>query len=303
MGDLAHPSKVRALAQAHDLRPSRHLGQNFLVDENIVRKIIAAAHLNGTETVVEVGPGFGALTQELLRAAGRVVAVERDPRLVQILRQELGSPPHLLLVEGDARWADWPRLLEEAHVLPPRQPGSGAGGVPEAGEPRAKVVANLPYAVTAPVLVSLLESGVAWERGVIMVQREVAERLTAPPGSRVYGALTCLVTYHADAQIVARVPPTVFWPAPQVESAVVALTFRPYPGAEDVPREQLFTVIRLAFQQRRKSLRQALKTRGAPWPRDGVDHALAQAGLDPLSRAEDLGLDQFLRLTEALFAF
>lgn len=302
MGDLAHPSKVRALAQAHDLRPSRHLGQNFLVDENIVRKIIAAAHLNGTETVVEVGPGFGALTQELLRAAGRVVAVERDPRLVQILRQELGSPPHLLLVEGDARWADWPRLLEEAHVLPPRQPGSSAGGVPEAGEPRAKVVANLPYAVTAPVLASLLESGVAWERGVIMVQREVAERLTAPPGSRAYGALTCLVAYHAEARITARVPPTVFWPRPQVDSAVVTLAFRPYPGAEKLPRDLLFQVIRLAFQQRRKTLRQALRAHGSPWPAEAVDGALALAAIDPNRRAEDLALDEYVRLARALFA-
>lgn len=294
MGDLAHPSRVRALAAAYDLRPSRHLGQNFLVDENIARKIVVEARLDGSETVVEVGPGFGALTQELLLAAGRVVAVERDPILVQVLREELGPVPHFMLVEGDARQVAWARLLEEAQARPSRMPAGGAGS------PRAKLVANLPYAVTAPVLVSLLESGVAWERGVVMVQREVAERLTARPGTRVYGALTCFIAYHAEAQIAARVPPTVFWPRPQVDSAVVTLAFRPYPGAEQLPQELLFQVIRLAFQQRRKSLRQALRARGAPWPAEAVDGALALAAIDPSRRAEDLGLDEYLRLAQAL---
>lgn len=257
---------------------------------------MAEARLDGTETVVEVGPGFGALTQELLRAAGRVVAVERDPVLVRALRDELGSSPHLMLVEGDARRVDWSRLLAEAQERP------ASTGPVNGGSPRAKVVANLPYAVTAPVLAGLLESGVAWERGVIMVQREVAERLTAPPGSRVYGALTCLVAYHAEARITARVPPTVFWPRPQVESAVVTMAFRPYPGAEELPRELLFQVIRLAFQQRRKSLRQALRARGTPWPAEAVDGALALAAIDPNRRAEDLALDEYVRLAQALFA-
>ncbi|HEY8530936.1 MAG TPA: 16S rRNA (adenine(1518)-N(6)/adenine(1519)-N(6))-dimethyltransferase RsmA [Limnochorda sp.] len=296
MGDLAHPSKVRALAAAYNLRPSRHLGQNFLIDENIARKIVAEARLDGTETVVEVGPGFGALTQELLLAAGRVVAVERDPVLVRVLRHELGAAPHLLLLEGDAREVDWSRLVAQAQERPART------GQASSGAPRAKVVANLPYAVTAPVLASLLESGVAWERGVIMVQREVAERLTAPPGSRAYGALTCLVAYHAEARITARVPPTVFWPRPQVDSAVVTLAFRPYPGAEKLPRDLLFQVIRLAFQQRRKTLRQALRAHGSPWPAEAVDGALALAAIDPNRRAEDLALDEYVRLARALFA-
>lgn len=294
MGDLASPTKVRELAAAHGIRPRRHLGQNFLIDGNIVQKVLAEARLCGSETVVEVGPGFGALTQELLRRAGRVVAVERDPALVRVLREQLGSDPRLYLVQADARTVRWAELLEQATGAGPTDPGSPSGGE------RPKLVANLPYAVTGPVLASLLESGLPWESGVVMVQREVAERMTASPGGRVYGALTCLVAYHASARIVARVPPSVFWPRPEVESALVSLAFRPHPDTEGVPRDHLFRVIHTAFGQRRKTLRQALRARGAPWPAEAVDPALELAGIDPARRAETLDLAEFARLSRHL---
>ncbi|BAS29424.1 16S rRNA (adenine(1518)-N(6)/adenine(1519)-N(6))-dimethyltransferase RsmA [Limnochorda pilosa] len=296
MGDLASPARIRQLAAEYGLRPNRHLGQNFLIDGNIVRKVVAAAELRGTETVVEVGPGFGALTQELLARSGLVVAVERDPILARALRDHLGADPRLVLVKADARTVRWNELLQWA-IEQRQEPGPWARG-PE--EPRPKLVANLPYAVTAPVLAGLLESEVPWERGVVMVQREVAERITAVPGSRTYGALSCLVAYHADARLVARVPATVFWPRPEVESAVVRLEFRPYPGMEALPRDSLFRVIRVAFGQRRKTLRQALRGRGGFWSREAVDQALERSGIDPVRRAETLDLAEYARLTRQL---
>lgn len=268
----AHPAAVRRLLHEAGLRPRRSLGQNFLVHPPTVDRIVAAAELSGDDLVLEIGPGLGVLTDRLLAAAGRVVAVELDRGLAERLERTYRAEPNFALIVGDATkvpWADhWARW-----------------------EGTLKVVANLPYQVTTPVLQRLLLEPVPFERAVLMVQREVAERMMAPPGNRTYGSLSVLVQYWCEVRLVTVVPPTAFTPVPKVESAVVCLKRRVQP-AVDVPADDFFPVVRAGFGQRRKTLRNALSAGLRLAPQD-VEAALKAAGIDPGRRAETLSLDEF----------
>jgi len=275
--------------QSRGLSPRRSLGQNFLVDANIARKIAEEARLRPEDVVVEIGPGLGALTLQLAGRAKMVVALEIDRGLLRALEEILGDRPEVRLVEGDALKADFDGLVEEALGL------QDGGRLPD-----YKVVANLPYYITSPLLVRLLEGGFHIREMLLMLQAEVARRLVAPPGGKEYGALTLLVQYYARAAIVMHVPRTVFYPRPEVDSVVVRLEVHRRPPVEVGDRDFFFRVIRAAFGQRRKTLANAL--RSLVGTRGPVEEALAAAGIDPSRRGETLSLEEFAGLSRCLQA-
>ena len=271
---LLGPAEIRSLALSLAVRPTKALGQNFLHDANTIRRIVRAAELVDGETVLEIGPGLGSLTLGLLDAGHDVVAVEIDPVLAAALPATVAErlPDASLTVLN----ADALRLAE----------------VP--GTPTA-LVANLPYNVAVPVLLHLLEVVPSLERGLVMVQAEVAERLAAAPGSKVYGVPSVKVAWYASATRAGAVPAQVFWPVPNVESGLVRLLRRP-PPETGASRFEVFAGIDAAFAQRRKTLRAAL----AGWAGSAAaaEEALHAAGIDPSARGETLDVTRFARLAE-----
>ncbi len=269
--------QIRAWLSEFGVRPSKGWGQNFLTDRRVAERIIAAAQLEPSDTVLEIGAGLGALTFELAAHARRVIAVEVDARLVAILEPllERHGLQNITLIQANALSLPVPELLR--------------------GEPQAKVVANIPYSITSPLLEHLLAAKSYLTLLVLTVQKEVAERLTAKPGTEAYGALSVFVQYHAEAEYLGRVPASAFYPQPEVDSAIVRLK----PLSDRLPpfeQRWLFKLVRAGFGKRRKTLRNAL---GALF--DDPDRAAAllrRAGLHPSTRAEQLSLDDWLRLVE-----
>lgn len=282
---VASPSFVTALVREGRVRPKRRLGQHFLVDRHVVERVVTCAAGDeglGTTGVVEIGAGLGALTLALAEAgASRVVALEKDPDLVAILVEAVAPWPGIEVVLGDALEFDLRRLV-----------GTGLEPV---------VVGNLPYSVTTPLLLRLLEPPVFWSRAVVTVQLEVAERILAFPGTKEYGSLTLAVQAAARAEAVLRVPPHCFYPRPEVESTVLVLRRRGEPAGGLDPRglRRLERVVRAAFGQRRKKVGNALAA-GLRIPRDTAIAALERAGLDPGRRGETLSLEEFVQLTRSL---
>ena len=290
---LLGPAEVRALAERLGVRPTKQLGQNFVIDPNTIRRIVRAADVRPDDVVVEVGPGLGSLTLGLLAAARRVVAVEIDPVLAAALPQTIaerwpsaasaGSPasadgdepavPHFALVQADAM-----RVTE----LP--------------GPPPTAMVANLPYNVAVPVLLHMLEHFPSLERVLVMVQAEVADRLAAEPGGRVYGVPSVKARWYASVRRAGSIGKNVFWPAPHVESGLVALERR-QPPTTRASRKEVFAVVDAAFAQRRKTLRAAL----AGWAGSAAraEEILRRAGVDPAARGEALAVDQYAAIAEA----
>ena len=272
---LLTPATVHALLDAHGLRPKRSLGQNFLADPNTARRVVTLADLPAAAPVLEIGPGLGSLTLALLDAGHDVVALELDHRLADVLRAvvaEAGADAsrRVRIEHGDAVTVDLDALLAPAPA------------------PRA-CVSNLPYNVAVPVVVRLLEEADAVERILVMVQREVGERLAAAPGDPQYGAVSVKVAYFAEAHVVGLVPPTVFVPRPKVDSALVRLRRRSAPPVNVPSADDLFTLVRAGFSQRRKMLRRSL----APVLGDATTAVLSAAGVAPTARAEALGLDDW----------
>ena len=276
---LLGPADVRLLAAELDLRPTKQRGQNFVIDANTVRRIVRESGIGPDDVVLEVGPGLGSLTLALLEVARRVVAIEVDPLLagrlpVTVAELAPGQADLLEVVTADAM-----RVTE----------------VP--GQPPTALVANLPYNVSVPVLLHLLALLPSLERGLVMVQAEVADRLAAGPGSKVYGVPSVKAAWFADVRRAGSVGRTVFWPAPNVDSGLVAWTRRP-PPSTPVPRERVFAVVDAAFAHRRKALRGAL--RDLAGSSEAAVRALAVAGIDPLTRGETLRIADFVRIAEAL---
>ncbi|MEV1014717.1 16S rRNA (adenine(1518)-N(6)/adenine(1519)-N(6))-dimethyltransferase RsmA [Micromonospora sp. NPDC049801] len=274
MVSLLGPAEIRELASRLGVAPTKKLGQNFVHDPNTVRRIVTAAGLTPGDVALEVGPGLGSLTLGLLPVAGHVHAVEIDPTLA------------VALPETAARHAgaDADRLtVHRADAL--RVTAAELGGPP----PTA-LVANLPYNVAVPVVLHLLAELPSLRHGLVMVQKEVADRLVAGPGSKVYGIPSVKLAWYADARGAGRVPPNVFWPVPNVDSGLVAFTCHE-PPRPDVPRKRVFAVVDAAFAQRRKTLRAALAGwAGGP---DRAEAALTAAGVDPGARGESLTVEQF----------
>ena len=274
-GDVVVPRNTRSILEKYGLQPKKSLGQNFLIDRNIRDKIIDAAAITQDDVVLEIGPGVGTLTEELARRAARVTAVELDGGLVQVLRDRLPSE-RVWVVEGDVLALEPPALVGE---VSPKQ--------------RIKIVANLPYYITSPIIFHFLEWK-RWEMMVIMVQEEVGERLVAGPGTKAYGALSVAVALHARAEVLFKVSSRVFWPRPQVGSAVVRLVPRDDFGVD--PKE-CSPLVRAAFGQRRKTLANALSA--APWnplSKEETEKVLLSARIDPVRRGESLTPEEFVRL-------
>ncbi len=276
---LLGASEIRRLAAELDVTPTKKLGQNFVVDANTVRRIVQIARVDEGDRVVEVGPGLGSLTLAILEAGASVTAVEIDHRLAARLpetaRTHGVADGALTVVDADAL-----RVTE----LP--------------GDPRV-LVANLPYNVSVPVLLHLLEHFAGLERGVVMVQAEVGERLAAPPGSKVYGAPSVKAAWYGTWRLGGMVSRQVFWPVPNVDSVLVAFERDARPRGSDDDRRAVFAIVDAAFQQRRKMLRQALATVLGGTATDATAILIA-AGVAPTARGEELGIDEFERIARAL---
>jgi 16S rRNA (adenine1518-N6/adenine1519-N6)-dimethyltransferase len=276
---LLDPTSIRNLVAELGLRPTKQRGQNFVTDANTVRRIVTAARVTAADVVLEIGPGLGSLTLGLLEAGARVIAVEIDELLAAALPATVASrapdrTAGLTVISADA--------LKITEL--PAQPTA--------------VVANLPYNVSVPVLLHLLAGFDSWRRGLVMVQAEVADRLVAQPGSRTYGVPSVKLAWYADASRAGSVPPTVFWPAPNVESGLVSLARRD-PPATHASRDQVFAVIDAAFGQRRKMLRSALA--GLAGSSAAASDLILAASLDPQARGEMLSVVDFARLAERFF--
>ena len=276
---LLGPADVRALAARLGIRPTKQRGQNFVIDANTVRRIVRTADLRPDDVVVEVGPGLGSLTLALLGEVRRVVAIEVDPVLATALPDTLAAYAPDVADRCEVVAAD------AAHVE------SIPGPAPTA------LVANLPYNVSVPVLLHLLALLPTLERGLVMVQSEVADRLAATPGSKAYGIPSVKAAWYADVRRAGAIGRNVFWPAPNVDSGLVAWTRRD-PPVTSASREQVFTVIDASFAHRRKALRGALRALAGSG--EAAEAALTKAGIDPLARGESLTVEEFARLTEAL---
>ena len=273
---IASPQVTQHILNRFKLRADKKLGQNFLIDEQVVRQIVAAAELSEADTVLEVGPGIGTLTQGLAESKAQVVAVELDTRLLPVLATTLEGYDNVRVVHGDILKVD---IMEEV------------------GVPNFKVCANLPYYITTPIIFALLEKRLPMERLVAMVQKEVAERMAAQPGGKDYGALSVAIQYYTEPEIAFIVPPTSFIPAPAVDSAVIVCKRREKPPVEVCDEALFFRVVKAAFSLRRKMLSNSLKNMGIK--SEQVAKWLELAGVDGKRRAETLSLEDFAKLTNS----
>lgn len=273
---IASPQVTQHILNRFKLRADKKLGQNFLIDENVVHQIVAAAELSEADTVLEVGPGIGTLTQGLAESKAKVVAVELDTRLLPVLATTLEGYDNVRVVHGDILKVN---IMEEI------------------GAPEFKVCANLPYYITTPIIFALLEKRLPMERLVAMVQKEVAERMAAQPGGKEYGALSVAIQYYTEPKIAFIVPPTSFIPAPAVDSAVIVCKRREKPPVEVCDEGLFFRVVKAAFSLRRKMLSNSLKNMGIK--SEQVAKWLELAGVDGKRRAETLSLEDFAKLTNS----
>lgn len=279
MVELLGGADIRKLAESLDVTPTKKLGQNFVTDPNTIRKIVAAAHLDGSETVVEIGPGLGSLTLGLLEVAKKVIAVEIDPKMAAAIENTVANRApgkDFALVANDAL-----KVTE----LP--------------AEPDA-LVANLPYNISVPVLLHFIETFRTLRKGLVLVQSEVAHRLAAKPGSKIYGSPSAKLAWFAESNLAGNVSRNIFWPIPNVDSSLVYFERRSTPIGDETLRRETFNVIDGAFSQRRKTLRQALADyAGSPAEAEAL---LVKAGVSPQARGEELGIDQFVSIAKAALA-
>ena len=282
--DLGNPKRTIEIIQKYWFMFQKKFGQNFLIDPHVLAKIIDAAGVTKDDLVLEIGPGIGTLTQVLAEAAREVVAVEIDRNLLPILEETLAGYDNVTVVNADILKYDIAAMAAE------KSPGRPI-----------KVVANLPYYITTPLIMGLLEQNLPVAGITVMIQKEVAERMKAAPGGKDYGALSLAVQYYAEPYLAANVPPNCFMPRPSVGSAVITLTRREEPGAPVRDEKQMFRLIRASFQQRRKTLVNSLKNSPElDFTREEIEQALAALGFPPAVRGEALDLAQFAALSDAL---
>ena len=282
--EVATPKRTKEIIAKYGFSFKKSLGQNFLIDQNILNNIVAAAELDETKGALEIGPGIGALTQRLAEAAGKVTAVEIDNRLIPILRDVLAEENNTTVIHGDVLKLDLKQLFEEQFA--------GVSGV--------SVVANLPYYVTTPILMKLLEEKLPLEHIVVMIQKEVAERMAAKPGGKEYGSLSVAVQYYCVPKVVCTVPHTVFIPQPNVDSAVIKLSLRDKPAVEVPDEDHFFRVVQASFAQRRKTLANNLTAFVGKDRREALTELLLKNEIDPIRRGETLSLDEFARISRSM---
>lgn len=284
MEKLANPKETIRVLQKHQFQFHKKFGQNFLIDPHVLDKIMEAAQVTKDDFVLEVGPGIGTLTQYLCERARHVLAVEIDKELIPILRQTLSAYDNVDVIQGDILKQD---IVNIANVYNEGRP--------------IKVVANLPYYITTPIIMELFESHVPLANVTVMVQKEVADRMKARPGSKDCGALSLAVQYYAEPYIAAFVPPNCFMPRPNVGSAVIRLDCRSRVPVSVKDEKLMFRLIRAAFNQRRKTLQNAIANSGElPFSKAEAAEAIERAGLDASIRGEKLGLPEFARLADII---
>ena len=273
---IASPEVVHYICKRFDIKMSKKLGQNFLIKRGIVDEIVHAAELTVGEPVLEVGPGIGTLTQGLAQSGADVTAIELDRRLLEVLDTTLASYDNVRIIHGDVLKLDVPTIMNHKPF---------------------KVVANLPYYITTPIIMSLLESKLPIERLVVMVQKEVALRMVAKPGTKDYGALSVAVQYYTEPDIVLDVPPKSFLPAPAVTSSVIRCVLRDKPPVDVIDEKLFFRIVKAGFVQRRKTFSNTMKTTGLT--RDRIEELLAKANIDGQRRGETFTLQEFADVANA----
>jgi 16S rRNA (adenine1518-N6/adenine1519-N6)-dimethyltransferase len=279
--NLTSPTEVKRILSAHGLHPKKRFGQNFLIDRNVLNRIVDAAGIGSEDNALEIGPGLGTVTVELAERAKRVVAVEMDREMVTVLGDTLAGYPNVEVVQADFLALDTADFLKERF-----------------GDARCTVVANLPYYITTPIITSLIDVRERLERIVLMVQKEVAARLRARPATEDYGSLSILLQYYCRVETVMQVSRNVFYPPPDVDSAVVRLTPLPEPAVKVADEALFFRIVRASFSQRRKTLLNTLSSMKEPgWSKDKVDEVLRAAGIEPARRGETLSLEELARIT------
>lgn len=271
--------KTQELVKKYNFKFSKSLGQNFLVDDSVLNDIVNGAEVNNEDYVIEIGPGVGTLTAQLLMKAKRVTAIELDNDLIPILQSELGEYENFDLIHNDALKVDFNALIGD--------------------EQSVKLVANLPYYVTTPIILKLLKDGYNFKSLTIMIQKEVAERMNAEPNCKEYGALSVLVQYYCNTSIVRKVPPTCFMPRPKVESIVIKLDRLEKPRVEAKDPKLMFELVRAGFNMRRKTLWNAAKT--LKLEKEKLEEAFNNSGIDPKRRAETLTLEEFAILSDSIY--
>ncbi|MBD7914873.1 16S rRNA (adenine(1518)-N(6)/adenine(1519)-N(6))-dimethyltransferase RsmA [Clostridium sp. Sa3CUN1] len=270
--------KTAELVKKYNFKFSKSLGQNFLVDDSVPRDIVSGAEVDENDLIIEIGPGVGTLTAQLLNKAKKVVAIELDNDLIPILTQEIGDNPKFELIHNDALKVDFNEVIGD--------------------EKSVKLVANLPYYVTTPIIVKLLKENYNFKSLTIMIQKEVAERMNAEPGNKDYGSLSLLVQYYCDTKIIRRVPPQCFIPRPKVDSIVIRLDRLSEPKVKVENEKLFFEIIRSSFNMRRKTLWNGVKNIGLA--KENLELAFEEASIDPKRRGETLTIEEFATLSDKI---
>ncbi|NLK95347.1 MAG: 16S rRNA (adenine(1518)-N(6)/adenine(1519)-N(6))-dimethyltransferase RsmA [Clostridiales bacterium] len=270
--------KTQELVKKYNFKFSKSLGQNFLIDESVLNDIVDGADVTREDLIIEIGPGVGTLTAQLLRKAKRVVSIELDNDLIPILEGELGGNDNFSLIHKDALKVDFKEIIGD--------------------EKSVKLVANLPYYVTTPIIIKLLKEGYNFKNLTIMIQKEVAERIDAKPSSKEYGSLSLFVQYYCNTKIIRKVPPTCFIPRPKVDSVVIRLDKLKEPAVKVKDEKLMFDIIRNSFNMRRKTLWNGVKFLGIP--KEKLEKAFENSGIDCKRRGETLSLKEFAELSDAI---
>lgn len=286
---LYAPSTIQQIKERHNFQLSKSLGQNFITDKSIIEKIIEGAGIGADDLVIEIGPGIGVLTAEAAKTAARVVAIEIDKKLIPILSETLREYDNIKVINQDILKTDLNEIIDAE-----RTAGSFCGGV--------KIIGNLPYYITTPIIMGILEKGVAADSITIMMQKEVADRIKAKPGGKIYGAISVAVQYYCVVEQVASVPKEVFIPRPKVDSAVLKLCIREKRPVELNDERTFFACIKAGFGQRRKTLLNSL-TGVNGLSREDIKSVLVQADIDPVRRAETLSIKEFAAIANEVTAY
>ena len=279
--DFISPSVIKRIASKYGFVFKKGLGQNFLSSQDVLEEIAIAAEIDGSG-VIEIGPGFGVLTNELAKRAKKVLALEIDERLIPILADTLGEYDNVKVIKQDVLKTDVKKLIEE-----------------EFGGEKVSVAANLPYYITTPIITGLIEGQLPLKNLVVMVQKEVADRITAEPGSKNYGAISVLCQYYTRTELVTIVGADEFVPPPKVDSAVVKMAFRDEPAVSVKDEKMFFRTVKAAFSQRRKTLLNCLVA-NFPQNKEEISEIMTSIGIEPTRRGETLSLEEFAKLSEAL---
>lgn len=285
MVNLTSPSVIKEILDRSGFRFSKSLGQNFLIDDGVLNKMIEKSHINSDTNVLEIGPGFGTLTQRLCQSAKKVVSVEIDDTVIPILTENTEEFKNLKIVNADVMKIDLKELIQN-----------------EFGDEPVKVVANLPYYITTPIIMGLLEKELPISDIVIMIQKEVAERIAAKPGGKDYGALTVAVNFYSDPELIVEVPPSSFIPQPKVSSSVISLRMLAFPRVDVPDKKKFFSLVKASFGQRRKTLVNAVFNSGISGKsKEEIVLALNNIGLSEKCRGETLSIEDFARLSKEIF--